>query len=65
MKQNIGSLDRIIRAVVAIILIALSLTGTLTGVVGTIAIILGVVFLLTALVSVCPLYMPFKFSTRK
>ena len=65
MKQNMSSLDRIIRTVIAIILLALSLTGVLTGVVATIGIIFAVIFLLTAAVGLCPLYLPFKFSTKK
>ena len=65
MKHNIGSTDRIARAVIALVLLALSLTGTITGVASTIAIILAVVLILTAAVGFCPLYLPFKFSTKK
>jgi len=64
-KKNMGSTDRIVRTVVALILLVLSLTGTITGVASTIAIILAVVFLLTAVVGCCPLYVPFKFSTLR
>ena len=65
MKQNMGSIDRVVRLVIGIILLALSLTGVITGTLSTIAIILAAVLLLTAAVGFCPLYLPFKFSTKK
>jgi len=60
-----GMADRIIRTMLATVVIVLYLTKQLTG---TAAIILGafaVVFLLTSLVSFCPLYVPFGISTKK
>jgi hypothetical protein len=65
MKQNMGLIDRIIRAVVAVLLLALSLNGGLNGVAGTIGIIIAVILILTAALGFCPLYLPFKFSTKK
>ena len=65
MKQNMGSLDRIIRVVLAIIFAVLYFSGTVTGTLGIILLILGGVFLVTSLISFCPLYVPFKLSTRK
>ncbi len=65
MKQNLGSVDRILRAIIAAALFAISLTGVITGVVSTIAIILAVVMLLTAATGFCPLYMLFKLSTKR
>lgn len=65
MKPNIGTVDRIIRAVLAIILAVLYFSGTVTGTLGIILLVLAGVFLLTSLISFCPLYAPFKFSTHK
>ena len=65
MKKNMGSADRIIRVVVAIILGILYFTGTVTGTLGIILLVIGAVFLLTSLVSFCPLYLPFGLSTCK
>ncbi|MBP1656583.1 MAG: hypothetical protein H6Q31_1184 [Bacteroidetes bacterium] len=65
MTKNIGSADRIIRTLLAIVFGILILTGQVEG---TLAIILGiiaVVLLLTSAVSVCPLYMLLKTSTLK
>lgn len=65
MKKNMGTIDRIIRVSLVVLIAVLYFTNVISG---TWAIILGVVavvFLLTSLVGVCPLYMPFGISTRK
>jgi len=65
MKANMGMLDRGIRVVIALAIAVLYFTGRISG---TLAIVLGifaVTFLLTSLVSFCPLYVPLGFSTRK
>jgi len=64
MKKNMGTADRAIRIIVALIIGVLLLTGTLTGTVGTILGIVAIVFVLTSAFSVCPAYIPFKISTR-
>lgn len=64
MKKNMGTVDRVVRTLIAAAVAVLYFTGAIGG---TIALILGVVaviFLLTSLVSTCPLYMPFGLSTR-
>ena len=63
MKKNMGMSDRVVRIVIAIIFIALYATGTVTGIMSTVLLILGGVFILTSLVSFCPLYTIFGFST--
>lgn len=65
MKKNMGNTDRIVRTLLAIIAVALYLTETVPGTLGIILIVLAAVFLLTSLVSFCPLYLPFGLSTRK
>ena len=58
-----GSADRIIRFILAIVVIVLYVTKQLTG---TAAIILGafaLIFLLTSFIGFCPLYLPFGIST--
>jgi hypothetical protein len=63
MIKNMGKPDRLIRSVIAIILAALYFTGTVTGTLGIILLVVAAVFLLTSFVSFCPLYLPFKLST--
>ena len=65
MKKNMGTTDKIIRILLAIVFAALYFTGTVTGTWGIILLILAVVFLLTSLVSFCPLYLPFHINTSK
>lgn len=65
MVKNMGTADRAIRTIAAVVLIVLLLTGTISGVWGTIFGIVAIVFLATSAVGFCPLYAPFKISTRK
>ncbi|HXG01191.1 MAG TPA: DUF2892 domain-containing protein [Bacteroidota bacterium] len=65
MVKNMGTADRAIRTIAAVVLIVLLLTGTISGVWGTIFGILAIVFLATSAVGFCPLYAPLKISTRK
>jgi hypothetical protein len=65
MKKNMGNTDRIIRAIAAVVLAVLYFTGTITGTLGIVLLIIAGILLATSLVSVCPLYIPFKLSTRK
>jgi len=65
MKKNMGYTDKKIRITVAIAIAILYYTGVITGDLGLILLGLGVVFVLTSLVSFCPLYVPFGISTCK
>jgi hypothetical protein len=56
MKKNMGTTDRIIRVLLAAVFAILYFTNTVTGTFGVILLILGGVFLLTSLISFCPLY---------
>jgi hypothetical protein len=65
MKRNMSNLDRLIRVVVAAVFAYLYFSGVVTGVLGVILLVLAVVFLLTSVVSFCPLYALFKIKTYK
>jgi len=56
MKQNMGNVDRIIRVLLAAVFAYLYFSGTVTSILGLALVILGAVFILTSLVSFCPLY---------
>ncbi len=60
MNKNVGGIDRILRIVVGIALIALAATGTV-GLWGYI----GVVPLVTGLIGWCPMYLPLGIKTCK
>jgi len=63
MKKNMGTADRIIRVLIAAIFVALYFTGTVTGTWGIVLLALAGVFVLTSVVSFCPLYAPFGMKT--
>ncbi|NCO62969.1 MAG: DUF2892 domain-containing protein [Flavobacteriales bacterium] len=65
MKKNMGSVDRFIRIIIAAIVAVLYYTGTISGTLGIVLLVLAGVFLITSLISVCPLYAPFGISTCK
>jgi hypothetical protein len=65
MKKNMGAADRIIRVIIAAIMIVLYFSGTVTGTLGIVLIALSIIFVLTSLVSFCPLYLPFGLSTLR
>ena len=65
MKKNMGMADRIIRTLLAVIVAILYFTGQITGAAAIILGVFAVVFLLTSLMSFCPLYVPLKLSTTK
>lgn len=65
MKKNMGSADKIIRIVLALVFAILYFTGIISGLFGIILIALAAIFVLTSLVSFCPLYLPFGLSTLR
>jgi len=63
MTKNIGTTDKAVRIIAALSIGILLLTGTLEGTLGIALGLLGVMFLLTSTLGICPLYLPFKIST--
>jgi amino acid transporter len=65
LKKNMGTLDRIIRLVIAAAVAVLYFTGNLSGLAAIILGILAIIFVVTSFVGFCPLYLPFGLTTRK
>jgi hypothetical protein len=63
MKKNMGTIDRIIRILMAITVGVLYMTGSITGFAAIILGVLAIVFIITSLIGFCPLYVPLKIST--
>lgn len=63
MKKNMGLADRIIRILVALVIAVLFFTNIITGTLGIILLVLAGVFLLTSMISFCPLYTIFGVKT--
>ena len=64
MKPNMGTLDRALRVVVAAVIAYLYFTNAISGAVGITLLVLAAVFLLTSVISFCPLYLPFGINTK-
>jgi hypothetical protein len=65
MKKNMGSADKFIRIVLAIIVGVLYYTGVIEGTTAIVLGVLAIVFALTSFVSFCPLYVPLGINTCK
>lgn len=60
-----GASDRIIRVIIAALIVTLFFTNIIAGTIGIVLLILAGIFLLTSFISFCPLYAPFGLSTCK
>lgn len=65
MKKNVGTVDRFIRILIAVLIAILYFTNQINGTVAIIFIVLAIVFAVTSLMGFCPLYLPFGISTNK
>jgi hypothetical protein len=65
MKNNVASADRIIRVLIAVIFATLYFNNVITGTLGIVLLVLGAVFLITAIVGFCPIYRILGISTKK
>lgn len=65
MTKNMGTIDRLVRAIAAVVIAILLFTGTISGLWGTILGIVAAAFLVTGALGFCPLYLPLKLSTKK
>lgn len=63
MQKNMGTLDRVIRLLIAAVAVFLFYNGTLSGTVGIVALVVAAVFTLTSVVSFCPIYKLVGLST--
>jgi len=65
MKQNMGKIDKAIRILVAAVVVLLYFTHVISGTLAIILLILAGIFVVTSLISFCPLYFPFGLSTKE
>lgn len=64
LNKNMGTVDRIVRIVLALVLFGLIVTGTVSGVLAIIMGVVAAIFAVTSVVSFCPIYFVTKLSTR-
>ena len=65
MKKNMGTIDKAIRILVAVVIVILFFINVISGTLGVVLLIIAAVFVLTSLISFCPLYIPFGIDTCK
>lgn len=65
MKANVGSIDKLVRLLLAIVLILLFYFEVLSGSWGIISLIGALVLTVTSLINFCPIYSMFKMNTAK
>ncbi len=64
MQKNVGSIDRTIRALAGIALLAVYFLGVVQGTLGIVALVVGIVMLGTAAIGWCPPYSLLGINTR-
>jgi uncharacterized membrane protein len=65
MKKNMGTIDKVIRILIAVVVVVLFFAHVISGVLAIILLVLSAIFVMTSLLGFCPLYLPFGLSTRK
>jgi len=65
MKKNMGTIDKVIRILVAVAIAILYFTNVITGLLGIVLAVLAIIFVITSFISFCPLYLPFGIDTGK
>ena len=63
MKTNMGSIDRVVRIVIAAVVAGLYFTNILTGTVAIVLLAISGIFVLTSFVSFCPIYAIFGMNS--
>lgn len=56
MKKNMGLADRVVRIIIAAVIAVLFITNIISGTLGIVLLVFAGVFLLTSMISFCPLY---------
>jgi Protein of unknown function (DUF2892) len=65
MEKNMGTIDKVVRILVALVIAGLYFANIISGTVAIVLLVLAGVFILTSFISFCPLYLPFGINTRK
>jgi hypothetical protein len=65
MKKNVGTIDKAIRLLMAVLVVVLYFTHVITGMLALILLALAAIFVVTSLISLCPIWLALGVSTRK
>jgi hypothetical protein len=64
MKKNMGVFDKAIRILIALVIVVLYFTNVISGTLGVVLLVVAGVVVFTSIIGWCPIYIPFKLSTR-
>ena len=65
MKKNVGTIDKVIRILIAVVVVVLYFTHVITGVLAIILLVLSAILVVTSLLSFCPIWLALGLSTKK
>ena len=65
MQSNMGTADKVIRSLAALVVIALYYTDQISGVAAIILLVVAGFMILSSMIGYCPAYLPFGLSTKK
>jgi hypothetical protein len=65
MKPNMGTIDKAVRILAAVVIAALYFANVISGTLAIVLLVFAGVFIVTSMISFCPLYWPLGLSTRK
>ena len=63
--RNVGTFDRFIRALIGLVLVVVPLLSGWSTALAVISIVVGIVLLVTAAISFCPIYALFGLSSKR
>lgn len=64
MKKNMGTVDKAVRILAAVLIVVLYFTNVISGTLAIVLLAFAGIFIATSFISFCPLYLPFGISTR-
>jgi hypothetical protein len=65
MKKNVGTIDKVIRILIAVVVVVLYFTNVISGTLAIVLLAFSAIMVVTSLVSVCPIWLVLGLSTKK
>jgi uncharacterized membrane protein len=65
MKKNMGTIDKAVRLTLAAVVLLLYYMNVISGTLALVLLVVAIIFAVTSLFGVCPLYIPFGISTLR
>ena len=65
MKKNMGTVDKTLRIIVAVVIASLYFSKVIEGTLAIVLLVFAVIFVVTSFISFCPLYLLIGLNTRK